>query len=97
MKVIDLKYPISVINEMFLEAGDEGTHVYPTDAAVAAAKAALMVIDTAECTADLEWHLPDVFDVRYGSSYVAAAWVGDRKVRFHTSDMGDFREGDDKM
>lgn len=43
----------------------------------------------------IEWRLPrNVFDVRYGSSYVATAIAGDCAVRF-VSDDGDFVDGDD--
>jgi hypothetical protein len=45
---------------------------------------------------ELVWHLPDVFAVRYGSSYVATASHGDQRVRF-LMDAGTFQEGDDQV
>lgn len=93
----DIKFPLEVIDQLFPHEGEEGERVWPTSVAEAHAKAALGIVDTPDSTTVLEWHLPDVFDVRYGSSYVASAWVGSNKVRFHTSDAGDFREGDDNV
>lgn len=94
MQVIDLKFTPDIIDEMF-PCGDEGDNVRTTPMAVTRARAALgMLFNTAD--AEIEWHLPDVFSVRYGSSYVATARYGDKAVRFHSSD-GDFLEGDDRV
>lgn len=45
--------------------------------------------------AEIKWKTPGCFDVRYGSSYVATASLGDMSMRFHNCE-GDFREGDDE-
>ena len=89
MHYIDIKLPNTVIEKLFPCTGDEGTGVRPGLRAVAIAYGVLGT------QAGVEWHTPDVFSVRYGSSYVATAQVGNLAVRFH-SDDGDFREGDDR-
>lgn len=90
MKVIDLKFPLATVDDLFPCDGDEGQDVRPTAEATARAAAELGVN-----VQDIEWFAPDVFSVRYGSSFVATAHAGGKgKVRFH-SDEGDFREGDD--
>lgn len=43
----------------------------------------------------ITWHLPDVFDVRYGSHYVATATVGTESIRF-ISPEGTWQDGDDQ-
>lgn len=92
MNFIDLKFPLEVIDALFPSMGEEGQDVKTTPASVAHACTALGVPEGTE----LQWHLPDVFSVRYGSSYVATARHGDLAVRFHSTE-GEFREGDDKM
>jgi len=42
----------------------------------------------------ISWHLPNCFDTRYGSSYIATARQGDKSVRF-LQEEGTYREGDD--
>ena len=44
----------------------------------------------------IQWHCPNVFSIRYGSSYVATATAGVLAIRFHSNE-GDFQEGDDKQ
>ena len=46
----------------------------------------------------ISWHIPDVFSVRYGSSYLATARVGDAAVRFLVEDNEGvyFSRGDDE-
>lgn len=86
----DLKFPLDVINELFPYEGPEGQDVKPTVTATARAAAALDVP-----WQEVRWVAPDVFSIRYGSSWVATAFSKDgRKVRFHSSDAGDFREED---
>lgn len=43
---------------------------------------------------EIEWHLPDVFSVRYGSNYVATARVNGNELRFLQPE-GEFKDGDD--
>ena len=83
-----LKFSPEIIEELF-PAGKEGTDVKPSIAATARAAAELGVPWT-----EIQWHAPDVFDVRYGSSYVATAFSGNKKVRFLSTE-GNFRIGDD--
>lgn len=88
MNITDLKFPVETIEDLF-PCGDEGENVRPSEAAIAKAGEVLGV-----SRGELLWHTPDVFSVRYGSSYVASASAGDKKVRFHSTE-GDFKEGDD--
>lgn len=89
MHVIDLQFPHEILEDMFHYEG-EGQNGKATALAHSMARIHLGVDDDAE----MRWHLPDVFAVRYGSSYVASASCGRAKVRFHSIE-GDFREGDD--
>lgn len=89
MHYIDIKLPNTVIEKLFPCTEPEGTGVRPNLRAVAIAYGVLGE------SKGMEWHTPDVFSVRYGSSYVATATVGDTSLRFHSSE-GDFREGDDR-
>jgi hypothetical protein len=88
MQYIDITLPDTVAEALFPCTGEEGTGVYPHLRAVAIAYGVLGT------QAGVVWHTPDVFSVRYGSSYVATATVGNTSLRFHSSE-GDFREGDD--
>lgn len=91
MKVIaELKLPEDEIEDLFPCMGEEGDDVRPTEAATLRAAELLGVK-----MQDITWHAPDVFDVRYGSNYVATATAGDCSVRF-LSRLGEFLEGDDK-
>ena len=89
MHYIDITLPDTVAEELFPCAGEEGTEMYPGPRAVDIAFGVLGDL------AGVRWHTPDVFSVRYGSSYVATATVGNTSLRFHSND-GDFREGDDR-
>jgi hypothetical protein len=89
MKYIDITLPTEVIEDMFPADSEEGTCVQPSAWALRVAAAIVGESEVAR------WHTPDVFNVRYGSNYVATATAGILAVRFH-SDEGDFREGDDK-
>jgi hypothetical protein len=89
MKYIDITLPDDVAEALFPCKGEEGTLVEPSTWATRVARAMLGESEV------VQWHTPDVFAVRYGSSYVATATAGSLAVRFH-SDEGDFREGDDK-
>ena len=90
MEIIDQKYFMDELERMF-PYGDEGAQVQASAEAEAAACNALgLPVGTS-----LQWHLPDVFAVRYGSSYVASATHGDKKIRFHRR-QGNFKEGDDR-
>lgn len=94
VKIVDLFYPVMDIEKLFPSFGEEGDDVRATVGASRIAELALGATDDEV----LMWHTPDTFSIRYGSSYVATAVTatGDRKVRFHTSDQGDFKDGDDK-
>ena len=89
MQYTDITLPDTVAEALFPCTGEEGAGVYPSLRAVAIAYG---ILGTQH---GVQWHTPDVFSVRYGSSYVATAQVGSLAVRFH-SDDGDFREGDDR-
>ena len=92
MKTSDLKFPLVIIEELFPAQGADGESVAPSDLATARAAAQLDVP-----WQEIRWVAPDVFAIRYGSSWVATAISKDgRRVRFHTSDVGDFRSGDDE-
>lgn len=86
----DIYLPLEVIDELFPHETEEGQNVKPGIAATARAAAALDVP-----WQDITWHAPDVFDIRYGSSYVATAFAQGKAVRFHSTE-GDFQEGDDR-
>ena len=89
---VDVYFTAEAIEMMFPASGDNGQVKGPTLAARAVA------VDVLRVRADtvLEWRHPDVFNIRYGSSYVATAQQGNRKVRFHTSGQGTFKSGDDQ-
>ena len=89
MQYIDITLPMDTIEVLFPCTGEEGTCVQHSLRAVA------IVYGILGTQTGIQWRLPDVFGVRYGSSYVATATVGDTSVRFHM-DEGDFKEGDDK-
>ena len=89
MHYIDITLPDDVAYIMFPCTGEEGTGMHPGPWAVRVAGAMLGESEV------VQWHTPDVFAVRYGSSYVATAKAGSLAVRFHSAD-GTFREGDDK-
>lgn len=88
--VANLKFNDGDLEDMFPAETEEGQNVKPS---MLAAKVAADYLGVAP--ESITWHAPDVFAVRYGSSYVATAFAGDRAVRFH-SEEGDFQEGDDK-
>ena len=90
MEFIDVTYPAAQIEDLFPCMGNEGTDVRASEAAQTIAGALLRAQN-----ADMQWHTPDTFAVRYGSNYIATATAGNLAVRFH-SDLGTFREGDDK-
>jgi hypothetical protein len=85
-----LTLPLDRAEELFT-CGDDGENVTAT------AAAALLVLQELqlEPPAYIKWHLPDVFDIRYGSSYVGTATVGEKSLRIVT-DEGDWQDGDDK-
>lgn len=88
MKIYTLT--VDQADALFLYEG-EGHNVRPSPEAVAiAAKELDVPVDT-----EFQWHLPDVFDIRYGSCYVGTARTGDLALRFVT-DEGDWKEGDDR-
>lgn len=90
MHTADIKLPLAIIDRLFPVKGDEGQNVKPTSSATSKAAAELDVP-----WQEIRWVAPDVFSVRYGSSWVATAFSNDgRRVRFHTRDEGDFREED---
>ena len=90
MKTTALKFPLAVLDELFPSESEEGQNVKPTEAATARAAASLNVP-----WQEVRWVTPDVFNIRYGSSWVATAFSKDgRKVRFHSIDAGDFHEED---
>ncbi len=78
------------VEELF-PAEEEGQNVRPTVEAVVMAHEALGL----KIMRDIQWHLPDVFAVRYGSCYVGTAKFYGQAVRFVT-DFGNWQEGDDK-
>jgi len=67
---------------------DEGKNVKVSSRAVEIAKAVLG-------KEYMIWHTPNVFDVSYGSNYVASATVDNRKVLFLTNG-GTFRGGNNE-
>lgn len=74
--------------ETWFPCDDNGCNVQPSAIAVEFACREL------SCSAaDLQWHTPDVFSIRYGSSYVATARSKAGSVRF-VSDEGDFVDSD---
>lgn len=91
MQVIkDLHYSDDTLEEMFSETTGYGQGIVPTEKAILAASKEL------EAPAnEISWKCPDVFDIRYGSSYAATAFANGKAIRFHSTE-GDFREGDDK-
>jgi hypothetical protein len=91
MQTQDLKFPLVVLDELFPYEDKEGGNAIPSMAATEQAAAALDVP-----WQEIRWVAPDVFSIRYGSSWVATAYTKDglRRVRFHSSDAGDFREED---
>ncbi len=85
-----LFFKLAVLEELFPSESEEGQNVKPTISATARAAAELDVP-----WQEIRWVAPDVFEIRYGSSWVATAFSKDgRKVRFHSSDEGDFRDED---
>lgn len=89
MFLLDLKFPLAKVEDLFPCPNPDGQAVKVSDEAKELALTAL------KCKPEeLLWHTPDVFDVRYGSSYVATAHFGGDRVRFHSTE-GDFKEGDD--
>jgi hypothetical protein len=89
VEIIDLKYTLATIDELFPSDDEEGQNVRVSYFAAEVAARLLGVPQD-----ELLWHAPDVFSVRYGSSYVASASANGKKVRFHSTE-GDFKEGDD--
>ncbi len=90
--IIDLHFTAEQIDKMFPCLGDEGTCVQASDMAAVHARFSMNLHKDTELT----WHLPDVFAVRYGSSYVATASANGMSVRFHSNE-GNFQEGDDRV
>jgi hypothetical protein len=93
MKLLDVYFSHEMLEEMF-PTDDDGNVTNITETAWTEAKKVLGIGESV--TIEVSWHTPGVFDVRYGSSYVASAIFGQVRVRFHAPE-GDFREGDDKM
>jgi hypothetical protein len=92
MATTDMSFGEPDIEDMFPCAGEEGTAVTVSPVADAIARRALW----AGPDSVLDWHVPDVFSIRYGSSYVATATYRDNSLRFHTVLEGDsFQDGDD--
>lgn len=89
-RITEIKLTGTQVDELFPSEGDEGQNVRPTAAATACVAALLNV-----AAGDVQWHAPDVFDVRYGSNYIATGRAGDKSVRF-LSTLGDFLQGDDE-
>lgn len=90
MQTKDLKFPLAVLDALFPSEGEEGENVKPSISATARAAVELNVP-----WQEIRWVAPDVFSIRYGSSWVATAFSKDgSKVRFHAIDAGDFREED---
>jgi hypothetical protein len=88
----EIHLPLVVIEQLFPSLGEEGTEVHPSRAAYDQAAAHLGVP-----WKQIRWIAPDVFEIRYGSNWVATALSADgRRVRFHVSDSGNWREGDDE-
>ena len=88
MQTIDLKFSSEIIDQLF-PSEEEGQNVQASQEACRVAIAEMKLPEGTE----LEWHLPDVFNVRYGSSYCAGARHEDQKVRFHSTE-GAFLESD---
>lgn len=89
MHYIDITLPEHIVEEMFPACGEEGTFVEPNAWVQRVAHAMLGESEA------IQWHCPNVFSIRYGSSYVATATAGVLAIRFHSNE-GDFQEGDDK-
>lgn len=83
--------PVSQTDAWF-PSDPEGQNVQASPAAKERARE-IMGLDIWDDSIKLGWHLPDVFSVRYGSSYIATATHGNQRVRF-LMDEGTFREED---
>jgi hypothetical protein len=80
---------------LFVPHGDEGNDVRATADAEELTRSIVRAAQGARPVEDIHWHLPDVFNIRYGSCYVGTATINGMAVRFVT-DLGDWKEGDDK-
>lgn len=83
-----LVYDYDELDALF-PSEEEGQNVQASETACKVARLALGVGDDVE----LQWHLPDVFAVRYGSSYVGTATANGCSVQFH-SEEGNFFPAD---
>lgn len=92
--VVDLFFVAEVVDRMFPATGDNGEVDGVSEGARDIARQALALADNETVC----WFTPNVFSIRYGSSFAASARTqdGKRMVRFHTADQGDFQEGDDQ-
>jgi hypothetical protein len=91
MKILNATVSLDELELLLPCLGEEGQDVYPSPEVIALALGVLQAPDDAL----LRWHLPDVFSVRYGSSYAGAVRWGNLELRLH-GDYGDFREEDVK-
>lgn len=89
--IINKTYDVDALENLLPCLGEEGQDVYPSAEMEQAARDALQAPDDAL----LVWHLPDVFSVRYGSSYAGAVRYQNTVLRIH-ADEGNFREEDIK-
>lgn len=89
MQILTATMTLDELERLLPCLGEEGQDVYPSAAALALALGVLQAPDDAL----LRWHLPDVFSVRYGSSYAGAVRWGNLELRLH-GDEGNFREED---
>jgi hypothetical protein len=89
--LVDMFFSEEDIYQMFPCMEEDGDRVQVSDAAVRWAQQTLAIDEAAS----IQWHAPDVFAIRYGSSFVASARSVSGYLRFHHLD-GDLREGDDR-
>lgn len=85
-----IELPLEILEQLFPCDDLDGGNVIPTRAATSQAADSLNVP-----WEEIRWVAPDVFEIRYGSSWIATAFSKDgRRVRFHSNNAGDFRESD---
>lgn len=89
--IIVTQHSVDALEKLLPCLGEEGQDVYPSKEAVELAHGLLQ----APQGALLRWNLPDVFDIRYGSSWAGSVRYEDKELRFHNNeDFKNFKEED---